>query len=329
MTHASATRTSRPAAFITVGGTARQVLETSRVLRDYPRYDGRPQVRDLHLDTDASEWPDVDRLVVAVPDGGEIEARRTHRADLHALMRPDHAYRRSRAGAASIPEAFLAGAGQYPEIYRRIHALLHGLLGAAGPAPGQIELIRVYIVAWTGRSTGGGLLLHVLQVGQRLKRELAEFGVELDRYLLLTRPTLVNHHRHTEMLVRSTAVLTALEAASRYGLEVAEGQRLEAPVCEYAFVLGRGRGVPSPLPEQLAQAAFVLRLIADPGPLGATLRGRLWQQEPPPHREEVRIFKSIGLASIVLDRQAVIDLLTDLLLARSDALEAARMDGGN
>jgi hypothetical protein len=252
------TRPPPAALFVTVGSTARRLLDASGALGDYPRRSGRKQAR--LLDTDRAAPGErfygraLKEALALVPNGGEL---------------------------------------------------------------------RLFVVAWAGRASGVLPLLTTLTLAQRLKADLELYDVELDRWLLLTLPSLGND-RHAEMLVRSTGVLLSLTAASRFGAEVIAGQQLIAPIVEWPVVVRRGPGAPVPLEAHLHEAGAVLRLLFDPGPLGLAVRGHMERLDRP-GPVEASIFFSITIGSLVLDHEPVVDLLTDLTLARADEFQVDRL----
>jgi hypothetical protein len=284
-----ATRTPRPALFVAVGGTARRLLDASGALRDYPRCDGREQARHLHLDTDRA----------GVPDAATLQLR--------ASRRPE--------------DAVAAAERECQRLHQRLLDDALALVRGDDDAGHDGAVLDVYVVAWTGRASGGWPLLATLQAAQRLKEELAGWDVEVERRVLLTLPS-IGDERHADMLVQSTAVLLALEAASRFGVDVVAGRRLVAPIAEWAVVVGQGPGVPVGLDTQLRQAGAVLRVLADQGPLGQAVR-RHMEAMPRPEPIETPIF-SIGIGSMVLERERAIDLLTGRLLAMGDEAQADR-----
>ena len=266
------------ALFVTLGGRARRVLDASRALRDYPTRHGHELAAHLHLDTHRAGADDAATHVMGLPEGGFD------------------------AGPATLRE--------YARIEERARADAFALLRGAG-----CDVLRVYVLAPADRVEGGWPLLTALQLVQRLRIELRASEVDLVCYLLMTMPAADD--RHDEQVARSVALLASLEAAGCLGIEVVPGRVLRAPIADCAVMIGPAQGVLQSMDARLAEAGAVLRALSDAGPRGRTIRGYLEQ----PHVADpgaTRIFTSIGIASLVMEEETTLDLLTDLLLLLDD-----------
>lgn len=302
----------RPVALATGGGTAAAIAVGSGVVRDHPPFQGQTQARQLLVDIDAGRAAErSDTMVLAVPNGRVVRDDLRLHQHLVPYMLDAVTYGGASAHGAGHPaEAYLAGVNEYLRLWTAFRTMTRTLARVFGNTPdGVVVLLLVF---WIGRATGSGLAPILLQLAQRAQDDLAQMGVRLERYVLLTVPALMDE-LHLDMWRRALATLALLAAAHRHGLPVAPGQVLRGPLAEGPiFVHGAPVGVVPSLDAHNAQAAALVRAIADPGPLGTALRGRVRQAAGAPLRGGgAHIFKAIGMGSLLVD-PATAELLVDI-----------------
>ncbi|TMC11450.1 MAG: hypothetical protein E6J41_05895 [Chloroflexi bacterium] len=250
------TSTLQPAYVVTPGGAGRDILRASRVLGDYPLHRGVAQIGCLHLD---------------LPPGDSDVALRL-------------------AGERSVREVFQAGSRACDAIFERMRrdclALLRGRTGVR---------LRLFLITWTGGTTGAGLVIPVLAAFQRLRAELADHGVPVERWAILTLPV-AGSDQPVLVLDRSAATLLSLEIASRAGVPVG-GRRLTVPLAEYAFLIDEAGPPPWSVEAQRDYASDVLRKVAQTGRPGEAIRQSIRRQPRPDPSVESWVLQSIRFGS--------------------------------
>lgn len=304
---------------LALGGTGGEIVHRARIAQDFPAVGGHSQFRLLHIDTSHERNAE---FVASVPDGQSILANGTLMRHVSRFMHgPEtgHRYMESRTGARTVPEAYLASVSSYTALRDRIESDLRGLIGDENKPQ-----VRVFVVAWTGRHSGSGLLPVVLAILADAKAHLAQ-EMQMERWLFLTQPALpMVRDQHVELLTKRTAVLAVLTAAQVSGIEVYDQKFLKGPIAEFSFLIGAAPGSQE-IGKQIGQAAAILRLLADPGALGNALRGRILSVDS--EVKPLGLARGIGLGSMLLERPHLLDLLADLALGQAhSALDAAQKE---
>lgn len=320
----------QPAYVISLGGTAGEIVDESRVLLDYPTYNGRSQIGSLRIDSDREVEDFASGLLIPIPDGREIDRNKDLPGSIHKFKRNDTTYVYSITGTEDlVPQGYLAAVMNYGRIDSRIDADIRNL-AATFPHPGGPLGLNVFVVAWLGRGTGAGSLLVVLSVLQSLRLSLRDDAVAVERFALLTLPSVHDdQNEHVERWTHAAAVLASLSAAQQHGLLVAPDQTLEGPVAEWILLHGQPPVAPPDLKAQTMDAAATLRVLCDPGPLGNEIRTELRNMGvPQAAADPPEVFKSMGVSTLVFEHAAACQLLADLLLHQADEIASSKGLGG-
>jgi hypothetical protein len=142
---------------------------------------------------------------------------------------------------------------------------------------------------------GAGLVIPVLAAFQRLRAELADHGVPVERWAILTLPV-AGSDQPVLVLDRSAATLLSLEIASRAGVSVG-GRRLTVPLAEYAFLIDEAGPPPWSVEAQRDYAGDVLRKVAQTGRPGEAIRQSIRRQPRPDPSVESWVLQSIRFGS--------------------------------
>ena len=314
ITYPRTIETARCLFMLKLGGTGDLLGDLSQVADDWPTLSATERlVRSLTIDSDAKRTKGrPDALLVAVPDGAKLRNRADYFERLVTFMR-ECTYASSTSGARSVAEGALAMAANYEPVYRRVRAEIWPLAQIARRDLGSNAVVRAAIVAYTGRSMGNGATPVCLEILQRIKDELSELGVNLERLLFLKVNSVNDEHR-VDMTARTAALLTVLSLAERYGLEVAPSRFLRGPIAELTVVHGGGVASLEHLGDQTAHAAATLRALLHPE-LGELAQAKLRQLHDLDTAADLPQFaRAIGYGTLTFDSGPSIDLLSDLAL---------------